>query len=123
MAVDSRDRRFSILSHSSPVVRVLPDPDGSVGTQDRAHFAMLYSGIALETLTSSVDTRDKRFSLLCHSSPFLRVLPNPDGTVDTQDRAHFAMLYSGIALDNPSAPTFVAAWASQSTTVVGVTLS
>ena len=47
MAVDTRDKRFSMMGLGSPVPRVLPNPDGTIGDQDRAMFIYLYHGIAL----------------------------------------------------------------------------
>lgn len=58
----------------------------------------------------AVDSRDKRMSLLGFGlgpSVQPQVVPNPDGTIGTQDRAHFAHLYAGLALDAPpAAPAF-----------------
>jgi len=47
MAVDSRDKRFSIMGLSQPVPSIYANPDGTIGTQDRAQLVFLYSGIAL----------------------------------------------------------------------------
>ncbi len=47
MAVDSRDKRFSMMGLAQPVPSVLPNPDGTVGTQDRAFLAFLYAGLTL----------------------------------------------------------------------------
>ena len=51
----------------------------------------------------AVDTRNKRFSMLglaqARMVPY--VLPNPDGSFSTQDRAQLAFMYAGIALDAP----------------------
>ncbi len=44
----------------------------------------------------AVDTRDKRFSLIGFGSPTPWNLPNPDGSVDTQDRAMLLHLYHGL---------------------------
>lgn len=49
MAVDTRDRRFSLLGLGLAPLRVLPDPDNDVDAPDRAHFLYLYSGIALDS--------------------------------------------------------------------------
>lgn len=46
----------------------------------------------------SVDTRNKRMSLIGFSSPVPTVLPNPDGTIASADRAMLLWLYHGIAL-------------------------
>lgn len=47
MAVDTRDRRFSMIGIAMPVPSMLPNPDGTIGTQDRAMLLWLYAGIAL----------------------------------------------------------------------------
>ena len=47
MAVDSRDKRMSMVGFGNPRPGVLPNPDGTVGTADRAMLLGLYSGIAL----------------------------------------------------------------------------
>lgn len=47
MAVDTRDKRFSMMGLLQPVPSVLPNPDGTVNTQDRAQYLFLYHGIAL----------------------------------------------------------------------------
>jgi hypothetical protein len=49
----------------------------------------------------AIDTRSKRFSLMGLASPFVRPLPAPDGTVSAGDRAHFALMYSGLDLGAP----------------------
>ena len=48
-----------------------------------------------------VDTRDKRFSMMGLLQPVPSILPNPDGTIETQDRAQYAFMYHGIALVEP----------------------
>ncbi len=45
MAVDTKAKRFSMLSFSDGAL--LPVADGSIGTADRAHLLWLYGGIAL----------------------------------------------------------------------------
>ena len=47
MAVDSRDKRMSMVTLGSPVPMLLPNPDGTIGDSDRAMFMYLYHGIAL----------------------------------------------------------------------------
>ena len=48
----------------------------------------------------AVDTRNKRFSLLGfgHGYGIPYVLPNPDGTIDSDDRAQLIYLYPGISI-------------------------
>lgn len=48
MAIDSRDKRFSLLGFGHPWVKlVLPNPDGTFSAANRAHFEGLYAGINL----------------------------------------------------------------------------
>lgn len=49
MAIDTADKRYSLIGAASKMARVFPVPDGSyANAQDRAHLAWLYAG----TLTS-----------------------------------------------------------------------
>ena len=47
MAVDTRNKRMSLIGLDSPVPTVLPHPDGDIGTQDRAMLLWLYHGLSL----------------------------------------------------------------------------
>lgn len=47
MAVDTRNKRFSILGIAQPFPCVFADPDGTISAPDRAQIIFLYSGIAL----------------------------------------------------------------------------
>lgn len=46
----------------------------------------------------SVDSRDKRMSMIGLCQPVPSVLPNPDGSVDMADKAMFIWLYFGLTL-------------------------
>lgn len=46
MAVDTANKRASVINFGTPWVGVLPPPDGSVDTEDRQLVLNLYSGIA-----------------------------------------------------------------------------
>ena len=46
MPVDSRDKRFSLMTLDWTVGRVLPQPDGTISTADRLHYVGKYRGIA-----------------------------------------------------------------------------
>ena len=49
MAVDTRDKRFSLISFAQPILWFSPDPDGSFATTaDRAQLDYLYAGITLD---------------------------------------------------------------------------
>jgi hypothetical protein len=54
MAVNTRDRRMSMIGIGQPVPSVLPNPDGTIGTQDRAMFIWLYHGIALQAVAAVI---------------------------------------------------------------------
>lgn len=46
MAVDTRDKRSSVVGITLPVPQVVPNPDASIDAADRQHVAWAYSGIA-----------------------------------------------------------------------------
>ncbi len=52
MAIDSRQKRFSMMSMASGVdgagINMLFEPDGSVDADDRQHLLDCYSGIAFD---------------------------------------------------------------------------
>lgn len=49
MAVDTRDKRASVIGLDAPHTHVFPNPDGSLANaNDRGHMAMKYSGIAAD---------------------------------------------------------------------------
>lgn len=50
----------------------------------------------------AVDTLAKRWSMLNFGRGI--ILPKPNGTLSSGDRAHLVGLYSGIALDSPAGP-------------------
>ena len=45
----------------------------------------------------NLDTRNKRASAIGIDEPWNHVYPNPDGTIDVNDRQQTAYKYSGIA--------------------------
>lgn len=47
MAIDSANKRFSMINFVNPVSSPLIIPDGLVGDGDRFHFLNLYFGITL----------------------------------------------------------------------------
>jgi hypothetical protein len=49
----------------------------------------------------SVDTRDKRFSMIGLAKPFVRLLANPTGTIGQASRQAFVFLYTGILASGP----------------------
>lgn len=56
MAVDTPQKRFSLLGLGSPVPRLLPIPQGSFGAGDRALLIFLYSGIDLGAAVAAAET-------------------------------------------------------------------
>lgn len=53
MAIDTRSRRASVLGVATPWLLVLPEPDNTVGSEDRQHVAYAYAGIAAGEATST----------------------------------------------------------------------
>ena len=49
MAVDTRNKRFSLISFAQPIMWIAPDPDGDITSVfDRAQLEYLYAGITLD---------------------------------------------------------------------------
>jgi len=46
MAVDTAEKRYSMLNFGLPFFRALPQVDGGIEADDRLHLLGLYSGIA-----------------------------------------------------------------------------
>jgi hypothetical protein len=67
----------------------------------------------------SLDSRDKRMSMVGVMKPNVRLLKNPSGAVDATSRAMLIFLYSGIGLIPP--PVFNPYWALKANQVFGVT--
>lgn len=45
MAVDTRDKRMSMIGLAQPVPSMLPDPDGTISNMDQYMLLFLYHGI------------------------------------------------------------------------------
>jgi hypothetical protein len=45
VAIDTRDKRFSMMGLLQPVPSVLPNPNGAISQQDRSMLLFLYHGI------------------------------------------------------------------------------
>lgn len=100
MAIDTRNKRFSLLGLGLDALRVRPNPDGSFATNgDRGQLLPLWRGFFTSDAggsSSAVDTRDKRFSMIGVGLESIRVRPNPDGSFATAgDRAHLMPRYRG----------------------------
>lgn len=50
MAVDSRNKRFSMLGLALAFISVFPNPDGTLVAADRAQYLWLYPGISLSVV-------------------------------------------------------------------------
>jgi len=55
MAIDSKAKRFQVLTFGGPFTEILPDPDGTIAATDRAHLLLLYGGNPLEGPTVVLD--------------------------------------------------------------------
>ena len=49
MAIDTKNKRMSVIGLALPVPSMLPDSDGTIAIADRLHLLWLYSGIAAAT--------------------------------------------------------------------------
>jgi len=58
MAIDSENKRASAFAVDT-IVLVLPLPDGSIGDEDRAHVAGLYSGMETGAAEPQFDYDDR----------------------------------------------------------------
>ena len=47
MAVDTREKRFSVMNMGLPIPFNLFEVDGTVNADDKAHLLYLYAGVAL----------------------------------------------------------------------------
>jgi len=61
MAVDTRDKRMSLIGLALPVPRVLPNPDNSITAPDRAMLLFLYyMTLAAPVIPVVIPTPDNR---------------------------------------------------------------
>ena len=51
MAVDTRNKRFSMMEFDSPISEMMPNPDGTITNLDRQMFLGKYLGIAFNNPT------------------------------------------------------------------------
>ena len=63
LAVDTRDRRFSMLGFGKPfgAPYVLPNPEGGFDVDDRAQLLCLYRGIALSSPGGEVEAGSENY--------------------------------------------------------------
>lgn len=50
MAVDTANKRYSMIGLGAPVPSLLPVPDGSITGVDKLHLIYLYSGISAQVV-------------------------------------------------------------------------
>lgn len=48
MALDSANKRYSMLNFGNPIIQPLIIPDGTIASADMYHFLNLYYGISLD---------------------------------------------------------------------------
>lgn len=95
MALDTLNKRKSVLNVRLPFGRNYPEPDGSLAASlDRQHITGIYAGFTPQTGVSSA--ANVRASVLNYAFPW-RQFPVPDSDLaNTADRTHMGWLYRGI---------------------------
>ena len=92
MAIDTRDKRLSVIGYGLSIGSPLPTPDGTVAAAERRSLGELYSGVSIAVNWAV------RASMVGYTYPFLRPLgPYPDGTISNLDRQMIRGLYHSIA--------------------------
>ena len=56
MPINSRDKRFSLMTYDNMVGRVFPNPDGTISTADRIQWIGKYPGIAFTSASASAES-------------------------------------------------------------------
>jgi len=81
MAVDSRNKRFSLIGFGIPVPSIFPDPDGDLSVYDMTQYLWLYAGLStvppvpscriftipFENRTFSIKSESRVFPVECFS--------------------------------------------------------
>jgi len=84
MAVDTRNKRFSMIGFGSTRATVFPNPDGTLNVYDRAQYLWLYAGlditytapavpscriftVPLESRVFSIESESRIFPIECLS--------------------------------------------------------
>ena len=102
MAIDTRDKRLSVLGYGLSIGSPLPTPDATVAASERRSLGELYSGIVVAVNWTV------RASMVGYTYPFLRPLgPYPDGTLSNLDRQMMRGLYHSIAAAAPGGTLLV----------------
>lgn len=69
MAVDTRNKRASVLHHSQAAVPLFPNPDGSLANAaDRQHIGLIYAGIAVSAPVAGATRKRQRRRWKWHQS-------------------------------------------------------
>lgn len=102
MAIDTRNKRASVVDATLPWHSDLPLADGSIGTEDRQHLVGDYPGFVVIP-SGDLDTRIKRASSVDSSLPWHSDLPLPDASIIRSDRQQTVGDYAGIGAVLPSA--------------------
>ena len=103
MAIDTKNKRFSILnSGDGCLLHLNPDPDGSISLGDQQHFLDCYSGIPFGA-PPVVDV-EIWCMLNFGDGANQTVLPKADGSYDNSDRQHMLDCYCAIPFDFPIPP-------------------
>jgi len=89
VAVDSRDKRFSMVGLGSPVPSVFPDPDNTISVYDRAQYLWLYAGLDISSAVTAVladvwGNPSPTASVIANPSPAADMWGNPSPTEDVE---------------------------------------
>lgn len=71
MAIDSRDKRASILMLDLEFGRIWPNPDGALVNQDRQHMGYVYRGIS--AIAATIMALERSINRRIHGRIFGRV--------------------------------------------------
>lgn len=94
MAIDTRDKRLSVLGYGLSIGSPLPTPDTTVAAAERRSLSELYSGVINVDWTI-------RSSMLNLNLAWLRPFEFPEGFISSRDRQQIAGLYHELS---PTAP-------------------
>jgi len=78
MAIDTRDKRASVINIAAGFIGILPLPDGTIDQQDRAVLARLYDGIVItsdvivSTLMKAITLQTVGLTALPFKNPVLK---------------------------------------------------
>lgn len=90
MAVDTRNKRMSLIGLGSPIPTVLPNPDGAFNNFDRAQLIWLYAGLnilIIGVIDLTLPTRSLAFTLPSRSLALTLPTRSLAFTLSTRDLA------------------------------------